>query len=307
MVRGELMLLLLLGQNLLKTEPDCPYDMREAVCTLIWSASRTEIPELVEVKKQLIKKYGRDFEAAAIRNVDRCVNERVIQKLSVRPPSAFLVISYMKEIAKEFKVDWEPDEVQAVDPLAPIPAPTGATVMNAGVSGPDFARLYTSVRLPAYCCDPLKVSRACRRANRIVLQCMQAPPPGASLSHLPKAPSDHASMEAAATPAPLQTSLSRRTVDTYTNQPMHYYSTMSSQPVSMQQSDDVPAERMQPTPALQNEHFSPSAATASSALAPGSVPASNEGIPDFDELTARFERLRKRQDRHDENITSFTF
>lgn len=73
-----------LAQNLVKTESECPYDMREAVCTLIWAASRTEIPELAEVKKQLTKKYGQDFEAAAMRNVDGCVNERVIQKLSVR-------------------------------------------------------------------------------------------------------------------------------------------------------------------------------------------------------------------------------
>lgn len=72
------------AQSLVKSESECPYDMREAVCTLIWAASRTEIPELVEVKKQLTKKYGQDFEAAAMRNVDACVNERVIQKLSVR-------------------------------------------------------------------------------------------------------------------------------------------------------------------------------------------------------------------------------
>ena len=72
--------------------------MREAICTLIWAANRTEIPELLEVKKQLIKKYGQDFADAAMRNFDGCVNERVIQKLSVQPPSAMLVINYMKEI-----------------------------------------------------------------------------------------------------------------------------------------------------------------------------------------------------------------
>lgn len=96
-----------LVQNLVKTERECPYDMREAVCTLIWAANRTEIPELTEVralvwlvrlhrahalvrvcmaqvKKQLVKKYGQDFAAAATRNADGCVNERVIQKLSVQ-------------------------------------------------------------------------------------------------------------------------------------------------------------------------------------------------------------------------------
>lgn len=38
----------------------------------------------MQVKKQLTKKYGQDFAAAAVRNVDGCVNERVMQKLSVQ-------------------------------------------------------------------------------------------------------------------------------------------------------------------------------------------------------------------------------
>lgn len=128
----------------------------------------------MQVKKQLVKKYGQDFAAAASRNVDGCVNERVIQKLSVQvrfvhlpcmlfnfesfanfllhmfvnlqPPSAYLVVNYMKEIAKQFKVDWEPDEQAVVDPLAPIPAPTGMSVASAGVSGPSFVQLYAMVR-----------------------------------------------------------------------------------------------------------------------------------------------------------------
>lgn len=104
-----------------------------------------------QVKKQLVKKYGQDFAAAAARNIDGCVNERVIQKLSVQPPSAFLVVNYMKEIAKQFKVEWEPDEHAVVDPLAPIPAPTGLSVASAGVSGPDYVALYTMVRWATTC------------------------------------------------------------------------------------------------------------------------------------------------------------
>ena len=52
----------------------------------------------------------------------------------------------MKEIAKQFNVNWEPDESLIVDPLAPIPAPTGATIVEAGASGPDFAAIYAAVR-----------------------------------------------------------------------------------------------------------------------------------------------------------------
>jgi vacuolar protein sorting-associated protein IST1 len=44
------MLLLIVPQSLVKTERECPYDMREAVCTLIWAANRTDIQELVEVR-----------------------------------------------------------------------------------------------------------------------------------------------------------------------------------------------------------------------------------------------------------------
>ncbi|CAK4121279.1 unnamed protein product [Aphanomyces euteiches] len=133
---------------LIKSERECPYDMREAVCTLIWAASRTEIPELNEVKNQLTKKYGQDFTAAAMRNVDGCVNERVIHKLSVQPPNAYLVINYLKEIAKQHNVDWVPDESQIVDPLAPMAAPTGTSVGQAAVSGPDFAAIYAEAPPP---------------------------------------------------------------------------------------------------------------------------------------------------------------
>ncbi|ETW03863.1 hypothetical protein H310_05213 [Aphanomyces invadans] len=133
---------------LIKSERECPYDMREAVCTLIWAATRTEIPELAEVKNQLTKKYGQDFTAAAMRNVDGCVNERVIHKLSVQPPNAYLVINYLKEIAKQHNVAWVPDESQIVDPLAPMAAPTGSSIGQAGVSGPDFAAIYAEAPPP---------------------------------------------------------------------------------------------------------------------------------------------------------------
>ncbi|KAF1784253.1 Vacuolar protein sorting-associated protein Ist1 [Phytophthora cactorum] len=196
-------------------------------------ASASEASSTAVVKKQLTKKYGQDFEAAAIRNVDGCVNERVIQKLSVQPPSAFLVVNYMKEIAKEFKVDWEPDEAEVTDPLAPIPAPTGATVMSGAVSGPEFTALYAPVRGLWF----LSISNRCHADN-----CCEGPPPGNTPSYLPNVPAGKLSEEAAA-PAPLQASLSRRSVNAYTNQPTHYYSDTSSQPVSSLQYDDAPAQQ----------------------------------------------------------------
>ena len=49
-------------------------------------------------------------------NHDDCVNERVIHKLSAEPPNAFLVMNYMKEIAKQFSVAWDPNDQTAVRP-----------------------------------------------------------------------------------------------------------------------------------------------------------------------------------------------
>ncbi|CEG40212.1 Spindle pole body protein [Plasmopara halstedii] len=325
--------------NLIKTEADCPHDMREAVCTLIWSASRTEIPELAEVKKQFIKKYGHDFEAAAIRNIGGCVNERVVQKLSVQPPSAYLVINYMKEIAKEFKVDWVPEEVP--DPFAPIPPPTGVTVMKAAVSGPDFAALYTSAS-PSYMPSlssskrieetvgsaPVDASLSRRSVNTYTNQPAHYYTQPFSLAHNDEYPLQTTSLASytedsaaastttaaasisSSTPATgvndsTPDSLSRRSVNTYTNQPAHYF----TQPFTSAHNDEYSLQTTSLAASSCNEDSTAASTTIAAASISSSTPATgvNDSTPDFDELTARFERLRKRQDRDDQNNTSFTF
>mmetsp|Transcript_13739 Transcript_13739/g.26620 ORF Transcript_13739/g.26620 Transcript_13739/m.26620 type:complete len:403 (-) Transcript_13739:189-1397(-) len=124
--------------RLLDGEKECPFDMREAVCTLIYAAKRTEIKELVQVRDQLTKKYGKEFMEKADRNHNGCVNERVVAKLSAQPPNAFLVLNYMKELAEEYDVDWQPDEatmsIGARFDTAMAP-PTGATVSAGAGSG----------------------------------------------------------------------------------------------------------------------------------------------------------------------------
>ncbi|KAI9918936.1 hypothetical protein PsorP6_011517 [Peronosclerospora sorghi] len=166
--------------------------------------------------------------------MDGCVNERVIQKLSVQPPSAFLVVNY-------FKVNWETDGTQEADPLALTPPRTGATVIRASVSRSEFTALFAS-----------------------------APQSSANPPYLPCVPSSNPSTEATATaPAALQASVSRRTSDQTAQAPQKTW-------------DSPPA-------------------------APASASNATQSIPDFDELTARFERLRQRQDRHDPKNLSFTF
>ncbi|KAI9907195.1 hypothetical protein PsorP6_002930 [Peronosclerospora sorghi] len=116
--------------------------------------------------------------------------------------------------------------------------------------------------------------------------------------YLPSVPSRIPSTEATATaPSALQASVSRRTVDNYTNEPTHFYST---QQTSKHQCGDVFTESDQTAQAPQKTWDSPPAAPASASNA-------TQSIPDFDELTARIERLRQRQDRHEPKNLSFTF
>ena len=60
-------------------------------------------------------RYGKEFAARAMAMY--CVNERVLHKLSCEPPNAFLVMQYMKEIAKQYAVAWDPNGQTAARPF----------------------------------------------------------------------------------------------------------------------------------------------------------------------------------------------
>jgi len=132
----ELLCELLLERiRLIDAEKECPFDLREAVCTLIYAADRTEVKELSGVKDQLVKKFGKAFGEKASQNKNNCVNERVIHKLSAQPPNAFLVYNYMKELAEEHGIDWVPDEATQARFDAAAAAPTGSSVTSGAGSG----------------------------------------------------------------------------------------------------------------------------------------------------------------------------
>ncbi len=80
----------------------------ECVSTLLWASAIVDIPELVEIRKQFQCKYGREFEEDALRNAWGVVNERMASKLSVQPPSVYLVQVYLETIADEHGVKWKP-------------------------------------------------------------------------------------------------------------------------------------------------------------------------------------------------------
>jgi hypothetical protein len=113
----------------LSSQKECPPDLLEAIHSLIWVSSRIPVDELVEVRKQLVKKYGSKFVHAANSNELEKVNPRLIAKLRVEPPSGRLINSYLVEIANEYNINWTPTDAGLPDDLnAPIPSPQGFSV-----------------------------------------------------------------------------------------------------------------------------------------------------------------------------------
>jgi vacuolar protein sorting-associated protein IST1 len=96
----------------------CPFDLREAVCTLIYAAPRIDAKELLEVRSQFIEKYGKPFASEAMENKGNCVNAKIIHKMSVVTPENATVFEYLGSIAKEFGVEW-------VSPISANPGELG--------------------------------------------------------------------------------------------------------------------------------------------------------------------------------------
>ncbi|XP_050373014.1 uncharacterized protein LOC126790711 isoform X2 [Argentina anserina] len=100
--------------QIIAKQRDCPADLKEGIASLIFATPRcSEIPELVALRNIFEKKYGRDFVAAATDLRPDCgVNRILIDKLSVRTPTGEVKLKIMKEIAKEYQVDWDTTECE---------------------------------------------------------------------------------------------------------------------------------------------------------------------------------------------------
>lgn len=69
-------------------------------------------------------------------NTGGILNERIVAKLSVQPPTAYLVQTYLEKIADQFNVEWEPAiKVTANNMAEPMPAPLGYSVQVAPGTG----------------------------------------------------------------------------------------------------------------------------------------------------------------------------
>ncbi|KAJ3389971.1 Vacuolar protein sorting-associated protein ist1 [Lobulomyces angularis] len=99
--------LLLARFGLLEHQTFCDDAIKEAVNTVIFSALRFNVQELIIVRDQLILKFGKDFGASAMENRNGIVNDRIVQKLKVQTPDPVLVDQYLNVIAEAFNIKFE--------------------------------------------------------------------------------------------------------------------------------------------------------------------------------------------------------
>ncbi|XP_068116233.1 IST1 homolog [Hyperolius riggenbachi] len=123
--------LLLARFGLIHSMKELDPGLAEAVSTLIWAAPRlqAEVSELKTVASQLCRKYSKEYGTLCRDNQTGTVSERLMLKLSTQAPPKILVERYLIEIAKNYKVEYEPDARVMGE------APTGLEV-----DGSDFSR-----------------------------------------------------------------------------------------------------------------------------------------------------------------------
>eukprot|EP00118_Oscarella_pearsei_P028498 m.2293 g.2293 ORF g.2293 m.2293 type:complete len:325 (+) comp8549_c0_seq1:42-1016(+) len=114
--------LLLARFGLIETMKTCDEGLQESVCTLIWVTPRlsTDVAELRLVSEQLTLKYGKPFADMCRANKNGLVNEKVVERLSVKAPPRSLVENYLVAIGKTHGIDYDPDPEAFDDGLAPM-------------------------------------------------------------------------------------------------------------------------------------------------------------------------------------------
>ncbi|KAL3635818.1 hypothetical protein CASFOL_020365 [Castilleja foliolosa] len=98
--------------SIIAKQRECPADLKEGITSVIFAAPRcSDIPELLCIRDVFQKKYGKDFVSAATDlRPNAGVNRMLIEKLSVKTPPGEVKMKVLKEIAKEYQVQWDTTE-----------------------------------------------------------------------------------------------------------------------------------------------------------------------------------------------------
>ncbi|XP_045492869.1 IST1 homolog isoform X1 [Colias croceus] len=91
---------------------DLDEGLAEAISSLIWVAPRmhTDVQELKVISDLLTAKYGKVYAEACRNESVNTISEKLRHKLSVQSPPKILIEKYLIEIAKNYNVEYVPDE-----------------------------------------------------------------------------------------------------------------------------------------------------------------------------------------------------
>ncbi|XP_074555635.1 LOW QUALITY PROTEIN: uncharacterized protein LOC141811511 [Curcuma longa] len=105
---------------IIESQKTCPIDLKEAISSVIYASPRcADIPELMDIRKHLTAKYGKDFAKAALElRPESGVSRMMVEKLSANAPDIQTKLNVMTEVAKEHDIKWEskPFEEQVQKP-----------------------------------------------------------------------------------------------------------------------------------------------------------------------------------------------
>lgn len=306
--------LILSRLGVIQVAKECPADLKEAVCTLIYAAPRAEVKELQVIRQQLFYKFGKEFANEAIMNKDNCVNARVIHKLAVQTPENYMVYNYLNEVAKSYGVDWQSDIV-APEPSSQSPNhnhhhhhdeeptfsfPDVPTSSSSTSKNPTFSSTSTPLPPPSSTTSfDLQFPSAPKSFPSSSTTTTMIPPPVVHNNNT-------ATLNFPSVPEPDIPTFNPHDLPGFnfptppsfgtSNNPNINTNTSMNHPSSIDHFSfpSVPSSTSTPSASSKNtmnfdDLFPPT--PSSSNNNPNS---SSGGAPDFDELTARFERLKKR-------------
>ncbi|KAJ6381911.1 hypothetical protein OIU77_030546 [Salix suchowensis] len=105
----------------IESQKNCPIDLKEAVSSVIFASPRcADVPELIDVRKHLTAKYGKEFVTAAVEIRPDCgVSRLLVEKLSATAPDGPTKIKILTAIAEEHNIKWDPKSFGEKDTKPP--------------------------------------------------------------------------------------------------------------------------------------------------------------------------------------------
>lgn len=103
--------LLLARFGLIQQMKNLDEGLAESISTIIWAAPRiqTDVQEMKVIADILTAKYGRQYTEACREEAVQSISEKLKHKMGVQSPSKLLVEKYLVEIANNYNIPYEPD------------------------------------------------------------------------------------------------------------------------------------------------------------------------------------------------------